>query len=200
MILTVVVPRLQRAQWERIEKELDGIEYEIIPLKDEAKALDVASGAFIVFLEEDSGFAPGSLKSSLDVYLQRPSYRKLAMVATPVDYDVLEGRYGYSYDNTVALDTIDDSEDESYPVSVGHFYGSVIRVSALKKYLVNLKRETMFKTVLLSDKFWSNGLRIEMNPRSTYFAPPEVKPSADGAYKIKANSESLKVWGKEFIL
>jgi len=200
MILTVVVPRLQRAQWERIDEELKDIEYEIIPLKDEAKALEVASGAFIVFLEEDSGFAPGSLRSSLQVFLDRPSYRKLAMVATPVDYDALEGRYGYSYEGVLALDTIMDNEEESYPVSIAHFYGSVIRVSALKKYLVNLKRETMFKTVLISDKFWSNGLRIELNPGSTYFPPATVKPTPEGAYRIKANSESLKVWNREFIL
>ena len=200
MILTVVVPKLQKAQWESIERELQGIEYEIIPLADEQKALEVASGAFVVFLEEDAGFAPGSLKTSLDVYLQRPSYRKLAMVATPVDYDALDGRYGYSYENSVSLDSIEDNEEDSYPVSVGHFYGSVIRVSALKKHLINFKRDTIFKTVLLSDKFWSNGLRIELNPESTYYAPQGIKPSHDGAYKIKANSESLKVWQREFIL
>ena len=200
MILTVVVPFLQKAQWESIDKELQGIDYEIIPLKDEAKALEVASGAFIVFLEADSGVAEGSLKSSLDVYLQRPSYRKLAMVATPVDYDALEGRYGYSYENGVSLDAIMDNEEDSYPVSIGHFYGSVIRVSALKKHMINMKRETMYKTVLLSDKFWANGLRIELNPQSTYYAPNDVKPSIDGAYKIKTNSEALNVWQREFIL
>jgi len=200
MILTVVVPYLQKAQWESIDKELKGIDYEIIPLKDEAKALEVASGAFIVFLEAHSGICPGSLKSSLDVYLQRPSYRKLAMVATPVDYDVLGGRYGYTYEGGVALDTIEDNEEDSYPVSIGHFYGSVIRVSALKKHMINMKRETMYKTVLLSDKFWANGLRIELNPQSTYYAPNDVKPSIDEAYKIKTNSEALKVWQREFIL
>jgi len=200
MILTVVVPFLQKAQWESIDKELDGIDYEIIPLKDEAKALEVASGAFIVFLEADSGFASGSLRSSLDVYLQRPSYRKLAMVATPVDYDELAGRYGYSYDNDVALEAIDDSGDESYPVSIGHFYGSIIRVSALKKYAINFKRGTLYKTVILSDKFWSNGLRIEFNPLSTYYAPENHDNRNNEPYKIKSNSESLKVWHREFIL
>lgn len=200
MIITVVVPKLQKAQWESIDKELNGIDYEIIPLKDEAKALEVASGAFIVFLEEDSSFIPGSLKSSLDVYLQRPSYRKLAMVATAVDYDSLNGKYGFSYDNTVFLDSIEDNEEDSYPVSIGNFYGSLIRVSALKKHLINFKRERMFKTVILSDKLWSNGLRIELNPQATYYAPITVNSSMDEAYKIKSNSESLKVWNREFIL
>lgn len=200
MILTVVVPRLQKAQWESIEEELKGIEYEIIPLRDEAKALEVASGAFVVFLEEDSGFAKGSLRSSLQVFLDRPSYRKLAMVATPVDYDALEGRYGYTYEGMPVLDTILDIEEDSYPVSIAHFYGSIIRVSALRKYPVNLKKETMFKNVIISDKFWSNGLRVELNPQSTYFPPATVKPTPDGAYRIKANAESLKVWGREFIL
>ena len=200
MILTVVVPRLQKAQWERIEEELKDIEYEIIPLEDEAKALEVASGAFIVFLEEDSGFAPGSLRGSLDVFLARPSYRKLAMVATPVDYDSMEGRYGYIYEGSAILETILDSEEDSYPVSLGYWYGSVIRVSALRKYMINMKRLTMFKTVLISDKFWSNGLRVEINPKSTYFSPATGNSAAGDEYRIKANAESLKVWSREFIL
>lgn len=200
MIISVVVPKLQKAQWERIEEEFKDIEYEMIPTKDIGKALTLATGRFIVFLEEDSAFAPGSLRTSLEVFRNNPSYRKLAMVSTTVDYDNLEDRYGFGYDGGVELSTAEDGSEEPYPVSIGYFYGSIIRTTAYRKADINLRRDALYRSVQLSDIFWSKGLRVELNPLATYFSPAATIPEPSNAYKIKGNAESLKVWSKEFIL
>jgi hypothetical protein len=200
MMISVVVPKLQRAQWERIEEEFKDVEYEMIPVSNPAKALSLATGRFIVFLEEDSAFEPGSLRKSLEVFQDNPSYRKLAMVTTAVDYDKMQGRYGFSYDDNVELTTVEGGSTEPYPVSIGYFYGSVMRTTAYRQLVVNFRRDALYRSTQISDQLWSRGLRIEMNPLATYYAPLESEPTAESAYKIKNNAESLKVWNREFIL
>jgi hypothetical protein len=200
MILSVVVPKLQKAQWERIEEEFKDVEYEYIVHKDPAKALTLCSGRFIVFLEEDSGFKQGELRRSLELFRENPSYRKLAMVTTTVDFDCLEGSYVFTYDGGVELSPADNKGDETNPVSIGYIYGSIMRTTAYRKAVLSFKKDALYRSVQISDFFWSNGLRIELNPKAVYYAPASIKPTAADTYKIKSNSEAIKTWDKEFIL
>lgn len=200
MILSVVVPKLQKAQWERIEEELKFVDWELIVQKDPEKALRDATGRFITFLEEDSAFVPGSLRKALETFEGNPSYRKLAMVSPGVDYDGIEGRIGFMYDDELNLTNIPANSAETYPVSIGYFYGSVYRTTAYRKAAISHKKDALYKSIQISDYFWSNGLRVELHPVATYFSPAGYNPSAEDTYKIKSNSEALKVWRKEFIL
>lgn len=199
MILSVVVPRIQRAQWDKLEEELKFVDYEIIPCQDPAKALQLVSGRFILFLEEDSAFEPGSIRHCLDTFEGNPSYRKLAMVSPSVDFDGIDHRVGFGYDEGLMFTTVNDNSTESYPVSIGYLYGSIIRTTAYRKAVVSHKKDAMYKSMQISEFFWSNGLRVEMHPMATYYAPAGYGPSLEGGYKIKNNSEALKVWKKEFI-
>lgn len=198
MILSVVVPKLQKAQWERIEKEFKFVDYELIIQKDPSKALELASGRFILFLEEDSAFKEGELSRSLDIFRFNESYRKLAMVSSAVDFDGIPYNVGFTYEDGVELTTV--SGDDQHPVSVGYIYGAIMRTTALKKAVLSYKKDALYRSIQLSDYFWANGLRIEINPRSVYYSPVEYTPQEGDTYKIKHNSEALKVWGKEFIL
>jgi hypothetical protein len=197
MILSVVVSRLQKGQWQRIEEEFKFVDYELIVQKDISKALSEVSGRFVLFLEEDSSFFSGQLNNSLDIFRFNQSYRKLAMVTSSVDYDSESEPVGFMYKDGVSLQPIHG--DNQYPVSIGYLYGSIIRTTAIKKAVMSSRKDTLYKSVQLSDYFWSNGLRIEMNPKSIYYAPPDAKPEFK-SYKIKKSSESLKVWRREFIV
>lgn len=200
MIISVVVPKLQKAQWERIEEEFKFVDYELIVHKDPIKALDLLSGRFVVFLQEDSAFEPGSLRRSLELFRENPSYRKLAMITTAVDYDSMQGRYAFSYDNGVELTTVEGNSTDTYPVSIGYLYGSVMRTTAYRKAIISHKKDALYRSIQISEHFWANGLRIEMNPLATYYAPVGEEPTAENTYRIKTNSEALKTWDREFIL
>lgn len=200
MILSVVVPKLQKAQWERLEEELKFVDWELIVHKDPVKALELLSGRFVVFMEEDSAFAPGSVRRCLETFEGNPSYRKLAAVSPAVDFDAIEGRVGLMYDEGIQLTSINGSSTETNPVSVGYFYGTVYRTTAYRKAVISHKKDALYKSIQISDYFWSNGLRVELHPLATYYAPTGYAPSAEGTYRIKSNAESLKVWNKEFIL
>ena len=197
MILSVVVSRLQKGQWQRIEEEFKFVDYELIVQKDIIKALSEVKGRFVLFLEEDSSFLKGQLDNSLDIFRFNQSYRKLAMVTSTVDYDSEPKPVGFSYKDGVGLSSIHG--DTQYPVSIGYLYGSIIRTTAIKKAVLSMRKDALYQSVQLSDYFWSNGLRIEMNPKSIYYAPPDSKRELK-SYKIKKSSESLKVWKKEFIV
>jgi len=197
MILSVVVSRLQKGQWQRIEDEFKFVDYELIVQKDITKALSEVKGRFVLFLEEDSSFLKGQLDNSLDIFRFNQSYRKLAMVTSTIDYDSELSPVGLSYKDGVKLSEVHG--DAQYPVSIGYLYGSIIRTTAIKKAVIAIRKDPLYQSVQLSDYFWSNGLRVEMNPKSVYYAPPDSKPELK-SYKIKKSSESLKVWKKEFIL
>lgn len=197
MILTVVFPHLQKAQWERIDEEFKHLEYEVVIQKDIQKAIEEARGRFILFLEEDSAFKKGELAESMNMFLDNQSYRKLAMITSAIDFDEFKAPVRYSADDgKLAIAPV--SGDARYPVQIGYLYGSIIRTSAIKNLTLSRRKGTVYRSVQLSDFFWSTGLRIEMNPLSVYYAPASAKP-ADDNYRFKTSSEALKVWYKEFI-
>jgi hypothetical protein len=195
MILSVVVSKLQKSQWERIEEEFKFVDYELIINKDPIKAIKDVNGRFVLFLEEDSAFYPGELRNSLDIFRFNKSYRKLAMVASSVDYDSIIEEVGFCYDNKF----LPAHGDVQYPTSIGYIYGSIIRTSALKKAIIPTAKDALCQSAQLSDFFWSHGLRIELNPKSIYYAPSNYTPDIN-CYKIKNTSEAVKVWKKEFIV
>jgi len=198
MILTVVIPHLQKAQWNRIDEEFKGVEYEIIIQKDIQKAIDEAKGRFIVFLEEDSAFEKGELLESLNIFLDNSSYRKLAMVASATDFDSLKEPIRFSADEG-KLSYFPVTGDSRNPVQIGYLYGSIIRTSAIKNIVLAKRKDSIYRSVQLSDFFWSTGLRIELNPLSVYYAPSDQNHIPSDVYKFKPSSEALKVWNKEFI-
>lgn len=198
MILTVVFPHLQKAQWERIDEEFKDVEYEIIIQKDIQRAINEAKGRFILFMQEDSAFEKGELAESLNIFLDNSSYRKLAMVASGVDFDSLKETVRFSADDG-KLSYSPVSGDSRYPVQIGYLYGSIIRTSAIKNIVLAKRKDAIYRSVQLSDFFWSTGLRIEMNPLSVYYAPSDENHIPSDIYKFKASSEALKVWNKEFI-
>lgn len=194
MILSVVVSKLQKGQWERIEDEFRDVDYELIINKNPFKAVTYASGDFILFLEEDSAFYPGGLRESLDMFMRNRSYRKLAMIASSVDYDSIYGEMGFCYDNRF----LPPHGDVQYPTSIGYIFGSIIRTSAIKGAFISTIKEPLWQSAQLSDYLWSHGLRIELNPKSIYYAPADYAPNIN-CYKIKTTSESMRIWKKEFI-
>jgi len=196
MILSVVVPKLQKGQWQRIEDEFKFVDYELIIQPDLSKVASEVHGRFLLLLEEDASFLAGQLNNSLDIFRFNQSYRKLAMVTSAIDYDDQSEEVGFAYNNGVSLSPIHG--DHQYPVSIGYLYGSIMRTTAFKQATLSMKRDPLYQSVQLSEYFWSNGLRVELNPKSIYYTPPDASPVLK-SYNIPRSSIALSVWKKEFI-
>jgi hypothetical protein len=197
MILSVVVPKVQKGQWQRIEEEFKDVDYELIVDNNIVRALERIRSRFVLFLEEDSSFKKGQLNNSLDIFRFNDKYRKLAMVTSPVDFDTIPEKIGFVYKDGVKLEEIHG--DSQYPISIGYIYGSIIRTTTIRKAVLSYRKDNLYRSIQLSDYLWSNGLRIEINPKAVYYAPPNQVQSLE-SYKIRPTSESLKVWKRESIL
>lgn len=156
-----------------LEKELEGIEYEIIR-RVWSNGLEKAKGNFVVLLEPDSAIERGSIRDNLKVFTDNPSYRKLAMVSPTVDFPDVpvplifswnDGLKGY---HASQLKTMRDCR-------IGYVPGAVIRRTSLLKSNLTHIENPLNITRDVSFDFWSRGLRVSVNPETIYCVPEKQK-------------------------
>ncbi|HET8708939.1 MAG TPA: hypothetical protein VFL85_01520 [Candidatus Saccharimonadales bacterium] len=178
-----------------LQKELAGIDAEIITNKWDT-GLKKARGNYVCLLEKNSAVQPGTIRSNLDAFLTRPAYRKLAMVSPRVDLPFVQVPVRWSYSGELCALTTPGS-DEIYAAKIGYAPGAVIRTSSLKKY-GKLENNPYVFSSRLSVFFWENGLRVEFNPETLYYAPENVSYKK---YRKKAipSPALLTMWHREMI-
>lgn len=156
-----------------LERELDGIHYEIIR-NTWAKGLEKAEGNFVCLLETDSAVEKGSIRKNLEVFMENPSYRKLAMVSPTVDFPDMEENLIFSWND--GLKGYHASQLKSLrDCRIGYVPGAVIRrTSLLKSNLDHILNPQRLTTDVCFD-FWSRGLRISVNPDTVYCVPEKSK-------------------------
>lgn len=196
MLLSIICPRVSKGIQRMLERELEGIDYEIIR-NTWVKGIPKARGNFVCLLETDSAVEPGTIKDNLAVFTDNPSYRKLAMVSPTVDFVGMPERLIFSWNN--GLKGYHASQLKSMrDCRVGYVPGSVIRrTSLLKSNLDHLLNPNRLTTDMAFD-FWSRGLRISVNPETTYCAPENVKYKN---YKDKfvPDQKVIELWEHELI-
>lgn len=173
MLLTVIVPDKQPGMERMLQKELIGIETEIIKNSWDV-GLRKAKGSYVCLLEKNSAVSPETIRKNLEVFTSKPAYRKLAMVSSCVDSPRLKTPVSFTFnEGGLALMPFPASE-ETHAARIGYAPGSVIRTSSLRKFKHKLKIHPHALSALLSVFFWENGLRVELNPDSLYYAPEKV--------------------------
>lgn len=196
MLLSIICPRISKGMARALELELSGIEHEIIRNKWD-NGLVKAKGSFVCLLETDSAFEKGSIKNNLAVFTGNPLYRKLAMVSSTVDYDDMPDRLIFSWNDGLKgylasqLKSVRDCR-------IGYVPGAVVRrTSLLKSNLDHLENAQRFTTDVCFD-FWSRGLRISVNPESTYCVPanPKMREYRD---KFLPDEKVIQIWDHELI-
>lgn len=202
MILSVIMPKLQKAQWARIDEELRDIDYELVIDSDLSQGIKRSKGSFLTIIEEDSAFSADSVRTNLEIFLDKPSYRKLAMVSSVVDFEEhdMTTTFTYGDHDGELLGIRPPSSSEPHAVRIGYMMGAVIRTSSIKKAKLNYSKNALYLSAQLSASLWARGLRIELNPSSTYFAPCGFSPVDQEQYKIGKENAAIKVWHKEFII
>ncbi len=151
-----------------LERELDGVDSEVI-VADWDVGILFAKGDFICLLEADSAIDKGSIVNNLKVFTENPSYRKLAMVASPIDDPSCSGTV-FSFTEDARRRFINTSESV-HAVRIGSVPGAVIRRSSLLKIAPEIGQNPLDLTMQVCLAFWEHGLRILLNPDSLYYAP-----------------------------
>lgn len=196
MLLTVIVPEKSKGIGRMLEKELGKIEHEIIE-KRWSPGLKSAQGDFIVLLEDDSAISPATIRKNLAVFLNNPSYRKLAMVSSMVDFAQNDKPISFTFEGGKITPILTNSS-AVHSVRVGYLAGAVIRRSSLMKCDTSWLLNPLQASVDISLDFWTHGLRVALNPDSLYYAP-EGRTYPKKRFSWMLDPKVLMMWEREMI-
>lgn len=200
MLLSVITPDNQPGMKRMLEKELSGIDSEII-IENFDEGLKLAKGDFVCFLESNSGLKEGSLKQLLSVFTEKPAYRKLAMVSPMFELPGmnLNIEAWLSYSEGLVVNT--NPKVGAPPTKIGMFLGAVIRTSSLKKSGLSLTQHPMALSAMLSIFLWDNGLRVHLNAKSMYQGAEDVDYIYQRPFTlpIAPSDKVSQIWKQEWI-
>lgn len=197
--LSVIVPKLSAGMQNMLDRELEGIDSEIIE-NEWPLGLFEASGDFVCLLEEESAVKPGTIRESLGVFLENPSYRKLAMVSPMVDYDDLDDKVSFTFTARPEI-RFEKVPQFVHPVRIGYVPGAIIRRKPLLRVIDNhgiFMNGPVDLSALISIALWDNGQRVSMNPEGLYYSPIDTKHTSLLSV-ISMETNTLSAWTRELI-
>lgn len=173
--LSVIIPRSPEAvltkEW--CVQQLGGDNYEIIIAKTWQRGLDKAKGEFVTFLEKDCVLGPNYFATLLDAFDERPSFRKLAMVAPTLGINSWTKKvYGYNLYPNKVVPINERPSSEPHRVQIAYLPGAILRHSTINA-IAPKRDDFMLDSVNFSIYFWNNGNMILMHPGVTYISSDE---------------------------
>lgn len=197
MILSVIVPDDRPGMQRMLRKEADilnPLTIEII-YDDWRSGLEKAQGDFVCLLEYDSAISPGSLARQVEIFMDNPSFRKLAMVCPLIEFDdavPMEMRY---IDSTVHFNV--PTATNCMLSRVGIVAGAVIRRTSLKQREGMIGEDLVTTSAAISLDMWDKGLRIMQHNSALYYSPESLFETPQLEMPV---SESVTLlWGRELI-
>lgn len=194
LIFSIIVPPEDNLLARVIDKELKGVEAEIIREEWEAGLLQ-AEGKFVCFMESGSTFEPGFFFKNLFIYLSQPAFGKLAMVSSKVHMGNDEDIFGYRHKN--GLEPLyKPSSKNTHSTQIGYIGGAIIRKEAIEKLKIDWDCNPLHVSADLSLQLWECGFIVQLNPNSLYtsvFKPPKEVDT------IKVSDELQTLWNREAI-
>lgn len=192
MILTVITPDDRPGMQRMLERELDGIENEIL-YTNWRSGLKKARGDFILLLEHDSAVERGSIHRMLHPFMDNPHYRKLVMVSPQIEFEDSEPmRLMFSGETDKNL------KRDYHLTRVGSLPGAIIRRSSLMAHASHIRKDVTESSFNLSLAFWENGLRIMHDPLALYYSPMTIGNTT--SYKsLEASDVIQQIWTQECI-
>lgn len=168
-ILLIPGKHLKRQEM-MLQRELRGEEYEIINAPSWSDGLEVAKGEYVCFMEPEARVSDSFFHDLLDVFLEQPSFRKLAFVAPSVSkpsWLSTKRVYGYKISKSTIIPSFSKSSISPYSIQIGYLPGAIMRKSILPN-LDDIEKDPIMGSVRLCLNFWSNGLRCLVDPRAVY--------------------------------
>lgn len=153
-----------------MRSELRGEDHEIVSASTWKEGLKLAKGEYVCLIEPEARVSDNFFHDLLDVFLEQPSFRKLAFVASSVSKPAWfdsKRIYGYNISETGIAPIPVKSSISPYSIQIGYLPGAIIRKSVVQN-LEDIERDPVMGSVRMSLNFWSNGLRCLIDPRAVY--------------------------------
>ena len=159
-----------RHQEKVLGSELRGEEHELITETSWDEGLKIAKGEYVCLVEPEARVSDNFFHDLLDVFLEQPSFRKLAFVAPSIskpEWFDTKRIYGYKINEIGITPSYIKSSISPYSIQIGYLPGAIIRKSILGN-LADVERDSVMGSVRISLRFWSEGLRCLIDPRAIY--------------------------------
>ncbi len=159
-----------KRQEKSLSNELRGEDHELITANSWAEGLKKSKGEYVCFIEMEARVSDNFFHDLLDVFLDQPSFRKLAFVAPSVSKPAWfdsKRIYGYSISEAGIVPIPMKSSVSPYFIQIGYLPGAIIRKSIIEN-LEDVEKDPVMGSVRMSLNFWSNGLRCLIDPRAVY--------------------------------
>jgi hypothetical protein len=190
IILSVIIPKSQEAEltFEMAQHELKGIEHEILVSENWITGLKKARGEYVCFLEKDCLLTPRYFAKLLENFENKPSFRKLALVAPTTGVNSYENKiYGLKITPNDIYPSFIPSSSSSYLVQAAYFPGSIIRRATIGDF-IPLEESIILNSVNLSLWLWHTGQRVMIDPKTLYISTDET---LDGSTDYFNSTDSL---------
>lgn len=173
--------------------ELRGEEAELIRADSWQEGLDKSKGQYVCFLEGRFALSDDYFHNLLDVFLDQPSFRKMAMVTPSLAKVHWNDKriYGYSVQQNLTVSpTSNRNSSSTYSIEIGYIPGAIIRKAVLTELPMFFGDNPLSDSIYLSLRFWNSGQRCLLNPRVTYFTDAE---DVDGQSKVARETDVSKL-------
>lgn len=168
-MISIILNERNRSLVEHVAKYcLKGMRYEVIGSDSWQQGLRSARGDYISFIDPNCELDPNIFRSNLKLFTDDGYYRKLSMIAVPIQIPTKDIVYGYRLDDANYIIPVQTRlSSQPYDIQVGYIPGALIRRNVLDDVHIDL--ETIVDdSVKLSFDLWSSGKRVMINPTVTY--------------------------------
>lgn len=144
-------------------------------------------------------------KDNLQVFLDQPKFKKLAMVSTAVANRSLEDKcFGFTLEPTGLVPVDHKSSSLPYALQIGYLPGAILRRSSVEHVAQYLTGNAMQDSYQASIDFWLTGKMCYINPAITYvdlmFGHEEpVRFNRDPWKNHEQMQQIKKMWKREVI-
>lgn len=184
--LSVIIPPGPEAiltqEW--VEAELTGLDHEVLVDKWDV-GFNKINKEFVCFVENDCVFSENYFINMLDIFDDKPRFRKLAMVSPVLavnNWDDLV--YGFKLEPNRVMPRAYPSSRSSHLVQIAYVPGSIIRASSIG-VLAPKGVDTMLDSINFSLYLWNHGQRLILQNSSIYCS---TQDDLDMAYPIEISN------------
>lgn len=156
-----------------------------------------AQSEYISFVPQNHNLPEKYFEQLLDVFSDRPLFRKLSMVSPSLEINGESPVFGWLVSTTSTLPSRIKSSSEPYAAQIGYLPGAIIKKSALERLQHEFTGAALLDSINLSAQLWNAGHRIFVHPK--LFMPGFHEQGLPLHYRPELDEKVTKIWKREMV-
>ncbi len=164
--------------------------------KEDYNSWKDAKTEFIAFVPPKQVFTQDYFNQLLEVFTDRPRFRKLSMVSPSIDMNGNSPIFGWLVSPTSILPSRIKSSSEPYAAQIGFLPGAVIKKTALERLQQEFTGADLLDSINTSVGLWNAGHRVYVHPKVFITTDQKGMPVA---YQPEVEEKVKQIWKREMV-